>query len=630
MKHIPLILAASLLVLMAVLAGGAALRESITVDEVAHIGAGVSYLQKLDMRMNAEHPPLAKVFAALPLVVRGVHADYTNISWPFCSRGFSNLLGEWSWGHMLALSWNDPYTTLMWARVPMLLVTLVLGVFVYRFAAQLGGARGGLLCLTAYVTTPAFLVFGPLVLTDVTVTLFALLSMWSFASLWRTPSRRAAVSFGLSLGAAFLSKFSSGLLLFCFLAYRLYLRRAPLPGLPVDKQEWRAWRRLRGRYLWKGIFLAAATVYVVYLILSWNQPSDALDFLGHGTASLVLRRLLMPAWVYLRGLFFFSAASSRPTFVLGHTYPHGEWFYFPIVFVLKSTLAFLLMLVLAIPVALVAKHRLKDAPLIGREMAFHWRAVWIFLLVFMVGCCLSRLTISIRHFTVPIVLLTLLLAPLPRALVRLQDIGWRVARLVMFTYALLAIFSLVVVIRAFPYYFPFLNSLSFGRPGYELVNDSNLDWNQSLPEAERFVREHGLSHVLLDEYGLSDPLVYVPQAQFWSCQLATPADGGQWAIVSAGMIEDGHNCLWLLRYPHESLAGGSMYAFQLSAVIPAVGDPGGPPPESERHNFGGLPILVDDVRVIFLNVERDAGQLQPTMDRMMAHYREMLQKQKKR
>lgn len=38
-----------LLALMAVLAGGAALRESVTIDEVAHIGAGVSYLQKLDL-----------------------------------------------------------------------------------------------------------------------------------------------------------------------------------------------------------------------------------------------------------------------------------------------------------------------------------------------------------------------------------------------------------------------------------------------------------------------------------------------------------------------------------------------------------------------------------------------------
>jgi hypothetical protein len=36
------LLAGLLLALMAVLAGGAGLRESVTIDEVAHIGAGVS------------------------------------------------------------------------------------------------------------------------------------------------------------------------------------------------------------------------------------------------------------------------------------------------------------------------------------------------------------------------------------------------------------------------------------------------------------------------------------------------------------------------------------------------------------------------------------------------------------
>jgi hypothetical protein len=96
---------------MALLAGGAARRESVTIDEVAHIGAGVSYLQKLDMRMNEEHPPLAKVLAALPLVVRGVHADYSSVSWTFSAGLFKQYLGEWVFGHWLIARWNDPIAT---------------------------------------------------------------------------------------------------------------------------------------------------------------------------------------------------------------------------------------------------------------------------------------------------------------------------------------------------------------------------------------------------------------------------------------------------------------------------------------------------------------------------------------
>ena len=118
----------SVVPLLGLLAGGAAWRESVTVDEVAHTGAGVSYLQKLDMRMNGEHPPLAKVLAALPLVLRRVRADYSDISWTFSGeRMFNQYMGEWVFGHSFLMHWNDPVSTLRWARAPMLLVMLLLG-----------------------------------------------------------------------------------------------------------------------------------------------------------------------------------------------------------------------------------------------------------------------------------------------------------------------------------------------------------------------------------------------------------------------------------------------------------------------------------------------------------------------
>jgi hypothetical protein len=156
-----------------------------------------------------------------------------------------------------------------------------------------------------------------------------------------------------------------------------------------------------------------------------------------------------------------------------------------------------------------------------------------------------------------------------------------------------------------------------GRPGYLLVNDSNIDWNQALPQVETFVQQRGLNHVLLDEYGFSEPTAYVPQAQLWSCQEASAADAGQWAVVSAGSIADAHNCLWLMRYPHQVLAGGSMYAFQLPPAIPAAGAPAGPPLSETYRYLGGMSPL-GDPQTMFLNCIRDPQQLQPTMDLMMA------------
>ena len=389
-----------LLALMALLAGGAARRESITIDEVAHIGAGVSYLQKLDMRMNEEHPPLAKALAAVPLVVRGVHADYSHVSWTFSAGLFKQFFGEWVFGHWVIARWNDPIATVFWARLPMLCLTLVLGIVLCIYGSRLGDPWGGLLCLCAYATMPVMLAFGPLVLTDMAITLFAVLTVWALASMWRSPSRGTVMRFGLALSGALLSKFSAGLLFFCFAAFILSLRWRPAPEQPADKAELRVWRRIRWWSLTKAIVFAALVVYAVYFILSWNEPTDSLSFLGHNAAALLLRRVLMPPWIYLRGLALFAVTAKPPAFILGHSYPHGVWFYFPVLFLLKSPLAFLLLLLLALMVSLVAKLRVVQLVVVPKGLELHWRAVWVSLAVFTGACILSRMQFSIRHFSV--------------------------------------------------------------------------------------------------------------------------------------------------------------------------------------------------------------------------------------
>src|SRR5260370_19089383 len=191
------VVAAMLLLFMAMLAGGAALGESVTIDEVSHIGAGVSYLQKLDLRLNEEPPPVPKVLAALPLVLRGTHAYYSHISWTVSEKFFPAFLGQWVFGEWLLTKWNDPVTTLAWARLPMLLLTLGLGWVLYEYARRLGGNWGGLLGLSIYVSTPGFLAFGPLVPTDISVTLFSLLALCRFAEIRQNPPNNNPLLFAL-------------------------------------------------------------------------------------------------------------------------------------------------------------------------------------------------------------------------------------------------------------------------------------------------------------------------------------------------------------------------------------------------------------------------------------------------
>lgn len=600
-----------LLAFLFLFAGGAALRESVTFDEVAHIGAGVSCLQKLDLRFNNEHPPLPKALAAVPLVLRGTRADYSHISWTSGANFFPAFLGEWVFGHWLVNTWNDPVSTLAWARLPMLLLALALGWVIYVLGSRLGGPWGGLLCLAVYVSTPTFLTFGPLVLTDIPITLFCLLTLWTFAEMWDDPNPRNVRLFALSLAGALLSKFTAGLLFLVLPAFAVPTRWFPLAGMPATQPEARAWRRRRTRAMWTGILYAALMVYAVYFVLSWNQPTAELDRLGHGAAWVPVRRLLMPPWLYLRGLAMFGImAGTRPTFLLGRAYPNGVWFYYPVLLALKSTLSFLALLALSAGLGWRRGNQ-GAAGAIPARYHTHWRVLRVGLVVFVAVLMLSHFDISIRHFTIPLAMLILMLAPLPRLVQQRRPLAVLTAAL--------AAAGLFTAVRTYPNYMPYMNALRMGHAAYELASDSNVDWNQVLPEARRFTERIGQQTIELDEYGMVDPVAFFPQARIWDCQTPTAADAGQWVLVSGNNILDGHNCGWLLRYPHEALGGGSMYAFRMPAEIPPPGAAGGPPLPADRRIMLGGPAGFD-MRAMFLGLIRHPDTIPDVMAKMTAQF----------
>jgi len=620
-RNAGILLAILLLAFMALLSFGAALRESPAFDETAHIGAGLSYVQKFDLRLNPEHPPLSKALTGLSLALRGTHADYTGPAWTYSKDFMPAFLGEWSFGHWVISRWNDSATTLLWARLPMLLLTLLLGWVIFVYATRLGGIGGGLICLAVYVSHPVFLTFGPLVLTDIPIALFSVLTIWAFASLWRKPDRATIRIFTLCLAGALLCKFSALILLLGILTAGLSTRWMPLADQPAAQAERKAWLRLRWRATGKGLLLAALLVYAFYFVFSWNQPTSALDLLGHSVPATVLKRLLLPPAVYLGGAALILLTFGRPSYLFGHVYKHGVWFYYPVVFALKSQLGFLGLLLLQPMLGLRRRRQKKIAPepspteSVPPELQMHWRTLWVTLAVFTAVCMLSHFDISIRHFSVPLALLILMLAPMPRLLqetVRDRPRGFAYSAWA--TVAVLAVSCLFTAARIYPWFFTYVNALGAGKPAYTLMSDSNVDWNQALPEVERFVERHKLTDVALDSYGLSDDTAFVPQSHPWDCQGPAPSDAGHWVVVSANIILDGHNCSWLLHYPREELAGGSMYAFRLPGEIPPDGAPGGPPLPAGRRMFLDMPF---DFKAVTLQTLRHPETIPDLLKEMM-------------
>src|SRR5213594_5220244 len=178
-------------------------RLSATRDEPVHLSAGYSYWQTLDFRLNPEHPPLAKLVAALPLLVLKPNLDTSSIDWTEASEypfGFAFLYG------------NDADRLLFWGRVPMIVLAAIGGWITFLFARDLFGPPAGAFAAGLYCFCPNLLAHGMLITTDVPLSTFSVLTLYLFWRQGNRPTWRSSLVVGLALGAAMTSKYSGGLL----------------------------------------------------------------------------------------------------------------------------------------------------------------------------------------------------------------------------------------------------------------------------------------------------------------------------------------------------------------------------------------------------------------------------------
>src|SRR3990167_6980071 len=120
--------------------------DSLIVDEIPHIGAGYSYLKKLDMRINPEHPPLAKDLAALPLLF--LNLDEQAFQTPFW---LSDINGQWEFGRALIFGGgNDADLIKHLARLPMLLFFVLSALLIFRWTLERYGGTGALISLILF------------------------------------------------------------------------------------------------------------------------------------------------------------------------------------------------------------------------------------------------------------------------------------------------------------------------------------------------------------------------------------------------------------------------------------------------------------------------------------------------
>lgn len=173
-----------------------AVKQTPTIDEPVYVGTAVVYLQQHSLRYNPEHPPLGKLLIASGTAFADPHLDRAFV-------GDQTELGR----HLLYESGNDPWRLMLWARLPVIVLTLLFGLVVLAFARDLAGPVGGLVALGLYAFSPDIIAHGSLATLDVPAAGFLLTSVWLLWRARRRP-RRCLPLAGGALGAAVATKMS--------------------------------------------------------------------------------------------------------------------------------------------------------------------------------------------------------------------------------------------------------------------------------------------------------------------------------------------------------------------------------------------------------------------------------------
>src|SRR5688500_1053388 len=246
-------------------------------------------------------------------------------------------------------------------------VTLLLAVIVFLATREMFHTTvAAFIALALLAFDPNLLAHGALVTTDIALSCFMFASVYAFYRYVKAPSIWRLIVVGISTGLALAAK-HTGALLFPI----LFL----LAGGELVHQLTSTKRR-PGKEAFK---LVASLVGItgIALVVLWssygfryaarpnrlqlNPPLTAYvqDLKPHETwaISTMARWHVLPE-SYLYGLADVRlTANSYTSYVLGKIYAHGVWFYFPIAFLIKSTIAFMAFLLLT--VIAIATRRFK-------------------------------------------------------------------------------------------------------------------------------------------------------------------------------------------------------------------------------------------------------------------------------
>ena len=543
------IIAVVLLAVMLVTAFFSMKDDSATMDELAHIPAGYSYLSQKDFRLNPEHPPLVKDLAALPLLFLNLNFPEDHPSWQ------KEINSQWWFGNeFLFHSGNDADKIIFLARLPMILLLIFLGWFLFFWTKQLAGNKIALMVLTLFSFSPAFLAHGRLVTTDVAATLGLVLATYFWLKFLKEPSKKNIFLTGIVLGVALLLKFSLILLV-------------PFFGIITIIYAWlKTDHNHRARnYILKYIGLSLLVGIIAIIFIIWpvyqfhtlNYPSDKqlsdTKFILESNGFPVLKNLCV--WAadkpivhslthYILGLLMATqrTVGGNTVYFMGMVSATGWWYYFPVVYFLKVPLAFHILALIALfslawfikkPLWIGTKQRIKQW-IVSHFTEF---SMLVFLAIYWITSMTGNLNIGIRHILPTFLFMYILVSlGIKNWIGSIKKLPLR--KMAISFISILLGFYILSSIATYPYYLSYFNEIAGGtKDGYKYVTDSNYDWGQDLKRLKKWTDENNIEKIKTDYFGGGDVIYYLGDKWENLDPLLGPQKG--WLAISATFLQGG-------------------------------------------------------------------------------------------
>ncbi|MHB1023379.1 MAG: ArnT family glycosyltransferase [Acidobacteriaceae bacterium] len=452
--------------------------ESATWDEDDHIFAGYMSLKTADFGLNPEHPPLVKMLATLPLLHQHLYVPkIQNRSFKMEAYADGNdFLFHNNIGHLL-----------FQVRMAAASLTLLLALLVFLASQEMFGTEAGFIALTLVAFEPNLLAHGALVTTDMGISCFMFATVYAFYRYVKAPSYARLVLVGLAAGLALASK-HTGILLLPML---ILLAISEILRPESEAEDTRPERAVKMTAALGVITVIAVTVLWGFYgfryqarpgNLQLNPTMDAyiqqLDARDAHIVGFLAHFHLLPE-SYLFGLADVRmVADYMPSYIFGKVYAHGVWYYFPAAFVIKATLAFLILLVLTmVAIAMRRFTRWREILFLSIPPVFH-------LLIAMS----AGLNIGARHILPLFVFFSVLIAGAMWTLIQ-HNRRW------VYVVGALLLFHVISSLRAYPVYLAYANEAWGGQANtYKYLTDSNVDWGQQLIAVRGYLQQHNIQN----------------------------------------------------------------------------------------------------------------------------------------